>query len=91
VETTTAAFSSSVTPGAFFVDFIPWCTSLWYVHQKLIKDIPVKYVPTWFPGAGFRRLAARWRKDLFAVADIAHNFTKDQVERYFCIRIPNGY
>ncbi|KAF8527225.1 cytochrome P450 [Gautieria morchelliformis] len=65
VEMTTAAFSSSVTPGAFFVDFIPW----------------LKYVPTWFPGAGFHRLAAKWREDLFAVADIAHNFTKDQVAK----------
>ncbi|KAJ7065511.1 cytochrome P450 [Mycena amicta] len=33
-------------PGAFLVDTFP----------------ALKYVPSWFPGAGFKRQAARWRK-----------------------------
>jgi len=32
-------------PGAFLVDLLP----------------ALKYVPSWFPGAGFKRKAARWR------------------------------
>jgi hypothetical protein len=32
-------------PGAFLVDLLP----------------VLKYVPSWFPGAGFKRKAARWR------------------------------
>ena len=32
-------------PGAFLVDLLPG----------------LKYVPSWFPGAGFKRRAARWR------------------------------
>lgn len=37
----------------------------------------VKYIPSWFPGAGFRRVAAAWRKDLFHTADAVHAYTKD--------------
>ena len=33
-------------PGAFWVDFFPI----------------LAYVPSWFPGAGFQRKAAHWRK-----------------------------
>ena len=33
-------------PGTFLVDLIPI----------------LKYVPSWFPGAGFQKKAARWRK-----------------------------
>ena len=33
-------------PGAFWVDLFPI----------------LKYIPSWFPGAGFQRKAAHWRK-----------------------------
>ena len=36
------------TPGAFWVDFLPI----------------LKYVPNWFPGAGFQKKAACWREAL---------------------------
>jgi hypothetical protein len=35
-------------PGAFLVDLLP----------------VLKYVPSWFPGAGFKRKAARWRASI---------------------------
>ncbi len=37
--------SEAFVPGKFLVDYIPW----------------LKYVPTWFPGAGFQRKCAMWR------------------------------
>ncbi|KAH9941388.1 cytochrome P450 [Amylocystis lapponica] len=40
--------------GAYLVDFIPI----------------LKYVPTWFPGAGFKRQAAQWRKYEDAVSEL---------------------
>ena len=40
-------------PGAFWVDFLPI----------------LKYVPSWFPGAGFQKKAARWRKAINAMAN----------------------
>ncbi|KZO99695.1 cytochrome P450 [Calocera viscosa TUFC12733] len=39
-------FEKVLEPGAFLVDIIPL----------------LKHLPTWFPGAGFKRLALRWKK-----------------------------
>ena len=38
-------FAEAAAPGAFLVDLIPI----------------LKYVPSWFPGAGFKKKAERWR------------------------------
>ena len=39
-------------PGAFWVDLFPI----------------LKYVPSWFPGAGFQKKAARWREAINTMA-----------------------
>ncbi|PVG03919.1 cytochrome P450, partial [Serendipita vermifera] len=38
-------FSQSAAPGAWLVDIFPW----------------MRYIPDWFPGANFKRLAKEWR------------------------------
>ncbi|KDQ53882.1 hypothetical protein JAAARDRAFT_415303 [Jaapia argillacea MUCL 33604] len=50
-EAAVQSASIAAVPGAFLVDFIPI----------------LKYVPAWFPGAGFKRKAEEWRrlKDMF--------------------------
>ena len=40
-------------PGAFWVDMFPI----------------LKYVPSWFPGAGFQKKAARWKEATNSMAD----------------------
>ena len=40
-------------PGAFWVDLFPI----------------LKYVPSWFPGAGFQKKAARWREAINTMAE----------------------
>jgi hypothetical protein len=40
----------------------------------------VKYVPSWFPGAGFKRKAQAWKKNLENTADIPYDFVKRQME-----------
>ena len=40
-------------PGTFWVDMFPI----------------LKYVPSWFPGAGFQKKAARWREGIIAMAE----------------------
>lgn len=42
-----ARFAGSLAPGAFLVDLLPW----------------LQYVPTWVPGAGWRKKAADWAED----------------------------
>ena len=45
VDLATEQFSESTRPGAFFVDVLP----------------ALRYLPSWFPGAGFKRYAAKVR------------------------------
>jgi len=39
-----AGFSETIVPGKFLVDFFP----------------PLRFIPSWFPGARFQRLADHW-------------------------------
>jgi hypothetical protein len=59
----TEQFSLSTTPGAFFVDVMPF----------------LKHVPTWVPGAGFQRTAKEWSNTLNEMVDMPFNFTKQQM------------
>ncbi|TFK36285.1 cytochrome P450 [Crucibulum laeve] len=53
------------------------------VAGKFLVDlIPVlKYVPSWFPGAGFKRKAARWRKVNGDVAEKPFKAVKDSLKQ----------
>ncbi|KDQ64909.1 hypothetical protein JAAARDRAFT_28565 [Jaapia argillacea MUCL 33604] len=57
-------FSATVTPGAFLVDVLPF----------------LRYVPTWFPGAGFRRIALGMRETLKKMGDVPLHIVKKQLE-----------
>ncbi|KAJ7448970.1 cytochrome P450 [Mycena latifolia] len=47
----------------------------------LVNSFPsLKYVPSWFPGAGFKRLAQEWRTTVHAMRDLAFAETKRQME-----------
>ncbi|KAG2056881.1 cytochrome P450 [Suillus hirtellus] len=55
--------SRSTDTGAFMVDIMPWLAK----------------VPEWFPGAGFKCLARKWRQTLEEMADVPYKFVKDQM------------
>ncbi|KAJ5297431.1 hypothetical protein N7508_007680 [Penicillium antarcticum] len=57
-------FGKATVPGAWLVDIIP----------------ALKYVPSWFPGAGFKRTAKLWREHLVGIADRPYEFVKQQIE-----------
>ena len=54
-------------------------------------SLAVTYIPAWFPGAGWKRTALDWRKDLNKMCDSPYEFTKTQLVRIsfnyylFCI------
>ena len=50
-------------PGTFLVDLIPI----------------LKYVPSWFPGAGFQKKAARWREANQIMAEKPFGHVKEQL------------
>ncbi|KAI3319765.1 cytochrome P450 oxidoreductase OrdA-like protein [Xylariaceae sp. AK1471] len=58
-------FSASTVPGAWLVDVIP----------------ALRYIPEWMPGAGFKRTAREWRKNLRDVTETPLRFTRKQMSR----------
>ncbi|KAJ2918173.1 hypothetical protein MD484_g2276, partial [Candolleomyces efflorescens] len=59
------AFKVAALPGAFLVDNIPL----------------LKYVPAWFPGAGFKRFAEYYRNATYNSQHMPFNFTLDAMTR----------
>ena len=55
--------SEAAIPGAFWVDFLPI----------------LKYVPSWFPGAGFQRKAAYWREAINTMAEKPFRHVQEQL------------
>ncbi|CAE6431279.1 unnamed protein product, partial [Rhizoctonia solani] len=60
-------FSDAAVPGSFLVNSLPW----------------LQYVPSWFPGAGWKRQVATWRREQEAMMNTPFNWTKEQMARYF--------
>ena len=57
--------SEAAAPGAFLVDLIPI----------------LKYVPSWFPGAGFQKKAARVREATNIMAEKPFRIVQEQLVR----------
>ena len=53
-------FTVSSAPGAFLVDVIP----------------VLRFIPEWFPGAGFQKTAKKYRKTLMDMADVPFKWVK---------------
>ena len=62
-ETVVAAVSEAGKPGAFLVDLFPW----------------MKFIPAWFPGAGWKRKAQYWCKAGESLVHIPWNRVKKQL------------
>lgn len=56
-------FSTATSPGAFVVDVLPI----------------LRHIPSWFPGSGFKRIAAAWKKTFENLLDEPFNFVKKQM------------
>ncbi|KAF9872128.1 cytochrome p450 oxidoreductase [Colletotrichum karsti] len=57
-------FAYSAAPGAFLVDIFPL----------------LRYVPEWFPGAGWKKLANKWAAELRQTVEVPYQFVKDQMD-----------
>ena len=58
-------FARATTPGALLVDVLP----------------VLRYIPSWFPGAHFQRLAAEWRDHLTQMVETPFELVKKQMVR----------
>jgi hypothetical protein len=53
-------------PGTFWVDMFPI----------------LKYVPSWFPGAGFKKRAARWRESINTMAEKPFRHVQEELVQF---------
>ncbi|KAH9162719.1 cytochrome P450 [Lactarius sanguifluus] len=54
-----------LSPGLFAVDFLPF----------------LRYIPEWFPGGGFHKIAREWRHTLFDMTDKSYEFVLEQMAK----------
>ena len=57
-------------PGAFWVDLFPI----------------LKYIPSWFPGAGFQKKAARWKEAVDTMAEKPFRHVQEQLVQIHFLR-----
>jgi hypothetical protein len=64
--------------GLYLVDWFTWCKLFLSESLSPILTIPppVKYVPSWVPGAKFQRQAALWKEELRSNINIPFDFVK---------------
>lgn len=46
---------------------------------SLTRVCSVRFLPSWFPGAGFKRKAARWGRQLYDQSLEPHEYVKRQL------------
>ena len=63
VDTAVSQFGQGTDPGAFLVDVIP----------------VLKHVPSWFPGARWKRTAEKFRQTLTNMTDVPYRFVQEQI------------
>ena len=63
VDRAMVQFSELTRPGAFLVDVLP----------------VLRYLPSWFPGAGFKTQLASWSKTFSDMEDVPLDFVKKQM------------
>ena len=79
------------TPGTFLVDMLPSCESssfyLQYSKKKLlIIFFKVRFIPEWFPGAGFKATARRWNELRVQMTEMPFLMVKKQIVSMLVIR-----
>lgn len=81
-ETANDIVAATTVPGSYMVDTLPLRKSPCTLHQvwlALISWYAVKYVPEWFPGAGFKRQAREWRGIADAMLNDPFHVTKEAI------------
>lgn len=49
------------------------------IRDRLLMVRPVKYVPSWFPGASFKKIAQEWRANLTEMTELPHRMVKSSI------------
>lgn len=74
------AVTSCTLPGSFLVDTFPLRKSPLAPFEFLLEQASiVKFVPSWFPGAGFQIKAASWKHSVNTAREKPYNVVKDRM------------
>jgi hypothetical protein len=73
----------AITPGTHMVDLIPACRSFDSTNPLILTSV-VKYVPSWMPGAGFKKTAEAFRETAHELINKPYNMVKEQMVRFLC-------
>lgn len=75
--------SMATAPGVYYVDFVPLSKLLDCPNMsKDTQTFTVKYIPSWLPGAGFKRKAKKYAIVVRKLVEIPHNYVKSQLVSY---------
>jgi len=71
-------FGKAAVPGAWVVDMVQFreCSACF---EGKANQFAVRYLPDWFPGAGFKRTARQWRATLTDLTERPYAFVKHQM------------
>ena len=94
-EKVMASVALSGMPGKFLVDTLPFCMFFFKKKVETIELEPflnhglVKHIPSWFPGAGFKRQAKVWRGLISEFVNEPFDKVKANMVRFtfFCLYI----
>lgn len=84
-----AALSTAAVPGKYWVDIIPWGTYHIRLYLSASRSrltlLIVKYIPSWFPGAGFKKEANAWKQMTDNMIDLPYAAVKQEIVTRFVI------
>ena len=82
------ALTAALIPSSFWV--VSYSSNTWRKHSIHEQDfLPwLKYIPTWFPGAGFRRKAREWSEEVRQMVEQPYAVAKKKFVCY-CCRLEN--
>lgn len=81
IETALHGLNTAARPGAYMCDVLPFCKihQVYYVSFHLTNLAAVKHVPSWLPGAGFKRQAAVWRQAVEDMVELPYQKALDLI------------
>ena len=73
--------SLAAAPGKWLVDALPFRRHIYLIFRFVLSHFTVRFLPSWFPGTGFRRLAEEWGAHMYNQSLIPHQYVKQQMVR----------
>ena len=75
------ALTETFLPGSYLVNVFPIRKCTLVFMCRLYYGLPVRHIPGWFPGAGFKRLAQRCREQVDEMINLPFQSAKNEVVR----------